>query len=83
MLKHHYLGADHVNQQASDAEGVLQNTTYTGRNRFTFEHYCTLYSHQHEIMCVLKVHGHSGIDEASKVRLIKNGIKYTALEGAK
>ena len=50
-LKHHYLGADHVNQQASYAEGMLQNTIYTGRNRFTFEHYCTLHSQQHEILC--------------------------------
>ena len=43
-LKYHYLGADHMNQQASAAEGMLQNTIYTGRNRFTFEHYCTLHS---------------------------------------
>ena len=62
---------------------MLQNTTYTGRNQFTFKHYCTLHSQQHEILRGLKSHGNSGIDEASKVRHLKNGIKDTALEGAK
>ena len=62
---------------------MLQNTIYTGRNRFTFEHYCTLHSQQHDILRGLQVHGHSGIDEASKVRHLNNRIKDTALEGAK
>ena len=67
-LKHHYLGADHVNHQASAADAMLQNTIYTGRNRFTFEHYCTLHSQQYVILHGLQGHGHSVIDEASKVR---------------
>ena len=50
VLKHQYLGADHVNQQAPAAEGMLQNMIYTGRNRFTFKHYCTLHIQQHEIL---------------------------------
>ena len=61
----------------------MQNKIYTGRNRFTFEHYCMLQSHQHEILRGLQAHGHSGIDEASKVRHLNNGIKDTALEGSK
>ena len=75
--------ADNVNQQASDAEGMLQNTIYTGRNRFTFKHYCTLHSQQNEILSGLQAHGHSGIDEASKFRYLNNGIKDTALAGDK
>ena len=81
-LKHHYVGENHVNQQALAAEGMLQNTIYAGRNWFTFEHYCTLHSQQYEILCGLQAHGNSGIDEASKVRYLNNGIKDTALEGA-
>ena len=56
---------------------------YTGRNRFTFEHYCTLHSQQHEILRGLQAHRHSGIDEASKVRHLNNRIKDTSLEGSK
>ena len=82
-LKHHYLGADHVNQQASAAEGMMQNTIYTGKNWFTFEHYCTLHSQQHEILCGLQAHGRSGINEDSNVRHLNNGIKDTALERTK
>ena len=82
-LKHHYLGADQVNEQALDAEVMLQNTIYTGRNYFTFEHYCTLHSQQHGILSGLQDHGHSGIDEASKVVHLNNRIKDTALKGAK
>ena len=82
-IKHQYVGADHVNQQASDAEGILQNTIRTGRNRFTFKHYCTLHSQQHEILHRLQAHGNSGIDDTSKVRHLNNGIKDTALAGAK
>ena len=81
MLHDHYLGANNVNNIASDAEYKLSNVHYQGeKKRWTFEKYASLQVDQHSILNGLKDHGHCGIDRGSEVRYLLSGIKTQSLD---
>jgi hypothetical protein len=74
----------HVNMMASAAMNKLQNTVYSGeRRRYTWENYVRIHVDQHAILEDLVRHGHSGIDEGSKVRYLMGGIRTTDLEAVR
>ena len=71
-----YLGPHNVDNMADAAERKLSTLTYQGETkRWNFEKYCRAHTEQHQILTNLIEHGHSGIDERSKVRHFMNGIK--------
>jgi hypothetical protein len=75
LLFDHFLGANNVGNLATAAEERLQSTKYSGDKRnFDFEKYVRIHTEQHSILNGLIVHGYSGIDESSKVRLLLAGI---------
>ena len=83
-LKNHYLGVNHVDNMASQAEFKLDNSTYNGETRrWNFEKYVNTHKEQHAIIESLVQHGHSGIDPRSKVRKLLNGIKTKELDVVK
>jgi hypothetical protein len=83
-LYDHYLGPNHMNHEAAQAEATLNRLTYQGeKKRFNFEVYATAHAEQHTILNELVTHGYSGIDGASKVRRLLNGIKTDKLDAAK
>ena len=71
-----YLGPHNVDNMADAAERKLSTLMYQGETkRWNFEKYCRAHTEQHQILTNLIEHGHSGIDERSKVRHFMNGIK--------
>jgi hypothetical protein len=75
LLFDHFLGANNVGNLATAAEERLQSTKYSGDKRnFDFEMYVRIQTEQYSILNGLIVHGYSGIDESSKVRLLLAGI---------
>ena len=80
-LNDHYLGANHKNNMATQAESKLRDTTYNGeKRRWTFEKYVRIHVEQHAILTNLKPYGYSGIDEGSKVRYLMKGIRTNELD---
>jgi hypothetical protein len=83
-LHTHYLGANHVNNMASEAESKLAKAMYHGeKRRYNFESYISALNEQFQILNGLKRYGYSGIDEASKVRRLNTGIKTDKLNAPK
>jgi hypothetical protein len=83
-LHTHYLGANHVNNMASEAESKLAKAMYHGeKRRYNFESYISALNDQFQILNGLKRYGYSGIDEASKVRRLNTGIKTDKLNAPK
>ena len=83
-LKNHYLGPNNVDNMATQAEGKLQNTTYSGeQRRWNFEKYVKTHVDQHAIIDGLTVHGYAGIDPRSKVRYLLEGIKTDQFDSVK
>jgi len=69
---------------SSEAEKVLQKTTYHGKQRcWNFERFIKVQVDAHAILEGLVEHGYSGIDEQSKVRHLIDGIKTNKLEAVK
>jgi hypothetical protein len=80
-LHMHYLGVNNVDTLSTNAWSKLNNTRYSGEKRnFTFERYVRIHTDQHAILKGLEAHGHHELDERSKVRLLMNGIKTSALD---
>jgi hypothetical protein len=83
-LHTHYLGANHVNNMASEAESRLAKAMYHGeKRRYNFESYISALNEQFQILNGLQRYGYSGIDEASKVRRLNTGIKTDKLNAPK
>ena len=83
-LNDHYLGANNLNNMASQAEGTLMSARYQGeKKRWNFESYVRTHVDQHAILDRLKEHGYSGIDEQSKVRHLLAGIRTGSLDTIK
>ena len=59
MLYNHFLGANNVNNMASESEYKLANVLYHGKKkRWSFESYVRQQVDQHSILKGLKDHGH-------------------------
>jgi len=84
MLYDHYLGANNVNNMASEAEFTQANGHYQGeKKRWSFEKLVRQQVDQHSILKGLKYHGHCGIDPGSEVRYLLGAIKTSALDPVK
>jgi dihydroorotate dehydrogenase len=69
---------------ASAAERRLISTTYSGeKRRWNFEKFVKVHVDQHTIIEGLVEHGHSGIDERSKVRHLMDAIRTDKLDSVK
>jgi hypothetical protein len=83
-LYDYYLGTRHTQNLSRKAEALLNKLRYTGETkRYNFHKYATQHKECHVVLNNLKVHGYSGIDEASKVRRFLDGIQYAQLENCK
>jgi hypothetical protein len=83
-LTQHYLGENHVNNMATAAEHKMATATYKQESRnWTFAKYEKLHTDQANILNGLKKHGHAGIDDGSRVRLLMSGIKTTKYDAVK
>lgn len=83
-LVSHYLGSNNVNTMSARAMNKLINTTYNGeRRRWNWESFVRVHVEQHAILEDLKIHGHCGIDEGSKVRFLMAGVRTTELDTVK
>jgi hypothetical protein len=83
-LTDHYLGSSNLNTMAARAMHKLTNTTYTGeRRRWNWESFVRVHVEQHAVLEDLKQHGHSGIDEGSKVRYLMAGVRTEQLDTVK
>lgn len=79
-----YLGPNNLDNMADAAETKLTTLTYQRESkRWTFERYCRAHVEQHQILENLVAHGHSGIDDRSKVRHFINGIKGETFDAVK
>jgi hypothetical protein len=82
-LKEHYLGADNnTNLLAAKYEKKeIRDLSYTGDKRhWTLEKYINKHVEYYNILNGLKPHGYAGIDTASRVRKLLNGIKCRDLD---
>jgi hypothetical protein len=79
------LGSQAVANYASAAENKLQSLSLTGQKskNWGFEKYVLSHMDQHTILEKLTEHGHSGIDETSKIRHFSRGITDPELENVK
>jgi hypothetical protein len=79
------LGSQAVANYASAAENKLQSLSLTGQKskNWGFEKYVLSHMDQHTILEKLTEHGHSGIDETSKIRHFSRGITDPELETVK
>jgi hypothetical protein len=79
------LGTQAVSNYASTAENKLQSLSLTGQKtkNWGFEKYVLQHMDQHTILEKLKEHGHSGIDETSKIRHFSRGITDPEMETVK
>jgi hypothetical protein len=69
---------------AAKSERKLQTVSYSGETRrWNFERYVRMHVDQHSILDGLKKHGHTGLDERSKVRHLLTGIKTKILDHVK
>jgi hypothetical protein len=83
-LHTHYLGLNHVNNMANEAESKLARASYDGeKKRYNFESYISTLNEQFSVLNNLRRFGYSGIDEASKVRRLNAGIKTDKLDAPK
>ena len=82
MLYTTLLGPQAVNNHASQAENRLAAMTLEGtrKKNWGFDKYVIGHKEQHLILDKLKKHGHSGVDENSKVRLFLQGISDPKLQ---
>jgi hypothetical protein len=80
-LKEHYLGANNTNLLAAKYEKEIGDLSYTGdKRRWTLEKYINKQVEYYKILNSLKPHSYAGIDTASRVRKLLNGIKCKDLE---
>jgi hypothetical protein len=80
-LKEHYLGANNTNLLAAKYEKEIGDLSYTGdKRRWTLEKYINKHVEYYNILNGLKPHGYAGIDNASRVRKLLNGIKCNDME---
>jgi hypothetical protein len=80
-LKEHYLGANNTNLLAAKYEKEIGDLSYTGDKRpWTLEKYINKHVEYYNILNGLKPHGYAGIDTASHVRKLLNGIKCRDLD---
>ena len=80
-LRKHYLGEQHINQTANAAEAELNSLHYEGNTKgFGWEQYVACHMKCHNILKGLQEHGYHGMDEGTKVRILKKGIKAPFLE---
>ena len=80
----YYLGKANVDNQASASEKGLDLARWSGdTKRYTFNDYVTIHLNHHSVLNDLTSHGHSGIDERSKVRHLLKGIKTFKLDAVK
>ena len=80
-LKEHYLGANNTNLLAAKYEKEIGDLSYTGdKRRWSLEKYINKHVEYYNILNGLKAHGYAGIDTASRVRKLLNGIKCKDLE---
>lgn len=79
------LGSQAVANYASAAENKLQSLSLSGQKskNWGFEKYVLSHMDQHTILEKLMEHGHSGIDETSKIRHFSRGITDPELENVK
>ena len=83
-LRQHYLGPNNINNTASEAKANLNNTKYHGeKKRWNFESYVSLMKEKHQILHQLEEHGHSNMDEGSKVHILNHGIQTDKLNNVK
>jgi hypothetical protein len=80
-LINHYLGPNNANNLATRFETELRALAYHGeRRRWTFEKYSNKLVELVNSLNDLKAYGYAGIDNASAVRYLMNGIKTKDLE---
>jgi hypothetical protein len=80
-LKEHYLGANNTNLLATKYEKEIGDLSYTGDKRcWTLEKYINKHVEYYNILNGLKPHCYAGIDTASRVQKLLNGIKCKDLE---
>jgi hypothetical protein len=80
-LKEHYLGANNTNLLAAKYEKEIGDFSYTGdKCRWRLEKYIKKHVEYYNILNHLKAHGYAGMDTASSVRKLLNGIKCKDLE---
>jgi hypothetical protein len=79
------LGSQAVANYASTAENRLQTLSLNGQRakNWGFEKYVLAHMDQHTILEKLTEHGHSGIDETSKIRHFSRGITDPEMETVK
>jgi len=83
-LKDHYLGENNVNNMATALEADLEGLSYTGETRrWNFEKYVNKHVEIYNTAEDLKSHGYAGMDDASRVRRLVNGIKTDKLDSVK
>ena len=83
-LYDYYLGTRHTQNLSRKAESLLNKLRYTGETkRYNFHKYATQHKECHVVLNNLKVHGYSGIDEASKVRRFRMGYNMHNLRTAR
>jgi hypothetical protein len=80
-LKNHFLGPNNATNIASTTEAQMNALRYTGeRRRYNFEAYVKGHTDCHNIFKDIMKYGYSGMDEATKVRRLIDGIYYPPLD---
>ena len=75
----HYLGENNVNNMASQTEAKIRNLHYTGESRwFNFNIYVSRLKEYHTTLNELVPLGYSGVDAATRVRNLLDGINTTS-----
>ena len=82
--RQHFLGANNVNNAATALEAEFDSLSYTGENRrWNFEKFVNKHVELYNTAQDLVPYGYSGIDSASRVRKVLNGIKTDTLDSVK
>jgi hypothetical protein len=83
-LERQFLGQHHYDNQANEAQRILETTFYDGETRkFTFDTYVRIHLQQHVILSNLVKHGaHTGINETMKTRHFIQNIRAPYLQSA-
>lgn len=77
----HYLGPNNVDHQASQSEKALMTLTYNGEgHHWNFKKYVTGMKKHHQILEGLVLYRYSSINECTKVRYLRDGIKTDKFE---
>jgi hypothetical protein len=83
-IRQHYLGANNVNNMATLLEAEFDSLSYSSETRrWNFEKYVGKHVELYNTAQDLIAYGYSGIDSASRVRRLMNGIKTDSLDTVK